>query len=35
MLEEPLEPSGATLTEDELDRMLEDYYELRGWGKPA
>jgi aldehyde:ferredoxin oxidoreductase len=30
--EEPL-PSGKTLTSEELDFMLQDYYALRGWGK--
>jgi aldehyde:ferredoxin oxidoreductase len=31
LLEEPLEPSGETLTRSELDRMLDDYYQIRGW----
>lgn len=30
-LQEPLEPSGETLSEAELDRMLTEYYALRGW----
>jgi len=30
-LEEPLEPSGERLTREELDLMLDDYYERRGW----
>ena len=24
-----------TVTQDEMDFMLRDYYELRGWGTPA
>jgi len=31
MLTEPLEPDGRTLTREELDTMLEEYYDLRGW----
>jgi len=31
LLEEPLQPSGERLTEAELDHMLNEYYERRGW----
>lgn len=31
LLREPLEPSGETLTEAELQQMLGEYYALRGW----
>jgi aldehyde:ferredoxin oxidoreductase len=31
LLTEPLEPKGRTLTREELDTMLKEYYELRGW----
>jgi aldehyde:ferredoxin oxidoreductase len=31
LLQEPLEPSGETLSEAELNRMLAEYYALRGW----
>ncbi|HEY72548.1 MAG: aldehyde:ferredoxin oxidoreductase [Chloroflexi bacterium] len=30
-LQEPLEPSGETLSEAELEQMLGEYYALRGW----
>jgi len=31
LLHEPLEPDGQTLTQAELQRMVADYYALRGW----
>jgi len=31
LLEEPLEPSGASLGEEELEKMVEEYHGLRGW----
>lgn len=31
ILTEPLAPRGQSLSREELDRMVEDYYELRGW----
>ena len=30
--EEKHEDSGKVLTKAELDRMLSDYYEVKGWG---
>ena len=30
-LREPLQPSGETLSEAELQRMIAEYYTLRGW----
>jgi len=30
-LHEPLEPSGASLSEGELEQMVAEYYALRGW----
>ncbi len=32
-LQEPLEPSGETLSEAELEQMVGEYYALRGWEK--
>lgn len=32
-LEEPLQPSGETLSEAELQQMVTEYYALRGWEK--
>ncbi len=31
LLTEPLEPGGQSLSQEELDNMLEDYYARRGW----
>jgi len=31
LLEEPLEPGGASLGEEELEKMVEEYRGLRGW----
>lgn len=31
LLREPLEPAGKSLSREELERMLQDYYALRGW----
>ncbi|MFW6324626.1 MAG: aldehyde ferredoxin oxidoreductase C-terminal domain-containing protein, partial [Desulfovibrionales bacterium] len=28
-------PSGHAVTEEEMDRMVNDYYRLRGWRKRA
>ncbi len=33
--EEPLEDSGKVLPKYEFDRMLSDYYRLRGWAQPG
>ncbi|MFQ6100993.1 MAG: aldehyde ferredoxin oxidoreductase family protein [Anaerolineae bacterium] len=34
-LQEPLEPSGETLSEAELEQMIGEYYALRGWEMEA
>jgi aldehyde:ferredoxin oxidoreductase len=34
LLEEPLQPSGETLSEAELQQMVTEYYALRGWDRP-
>ena len=31
LLEEPLKDSGKTLPQTEFDKMLSDYYEIKGW----
>jgi aldehyde:ferredoxin oxidoreductase len=34
LLEEPLEDSGKTLSGAEFEKMLSEYYELKGWNEP-
>ena len=34
LLREPLQPNGETLSRAELQRMLAEYYALRGWELP-
>ncbi|MCJ7737539.1 MAG: aldehyde ferredoxin oxidoreductase C-terminal domain-containing protein, partial [Anaerolineae bacterium] len=33
LVSEPLRTSGERLTQPELDSMIEDYYERRGWSR--
>jgi len=33
MLNEPLQPTGQKITQNELDKLLDDYYELHGWDR--
>lgn len=33
MLNEPHQPTGQRITKEELDSLLDDYYELHGWDK--
>jgi aldehyde:ferredoxin oxidoreductase len=35
LLREPIQPSGERLTPEELEKMVREYYDRRGWERPS